>query len=224
MSLSSWGVSLIPLWALLWALFSLRNRNEFKISARLLILLALFIFGNTVKMAYWNWDQIKIFAPLYVALMLFFAGSHKEIFNTVKVRLFSYLMLILLCIPSAYEVATYVRKDNYQLFSPQDIFDAEIAKRLLTPGEPIIAEASHNNAMVLSGHPLYLGYAGTLWSHGMQQLSEQREEELKSLCNEKLPRYVYARQGDFYERVQAARCFVDRGDGFWERMRKIETQ
>jgi hypothetical protein len=221
LSLSSWGVSLLPLWAIIWGLFSLRNRSDFKMGKRLLVFLALFIFGNTVKMVYWNWDQIKIFASLYVALMLFFASNHKDIFNTSKVRFFSYLMLVLLCVPSAYEVAKYVRKDNYQLFSPQDIFDAEVAKRLLTPGEPIIAEALHNSPMVLSGHPLYLGYAGTLWSHGMQVLSDERTEKLKSFCDETLPRYVYARQGDFFDRVQAAGCFVDRGDGFWERIKTI---
>lgn len=216
LSLGSWGVQLWPLWCLLLiTIFTVKKRRE--LARYLLVFFCVFLFGNTIKMAYWSWDQIKFFVPLYVALLLFISFNSKELFATLRMKVFAHVMLFLLCLPAIFEVYKFVGPDNYQIFSPDDVADAQAIREQLPLGAPIIADEKHNNAMVLSGHPLYVGYAGTLWSHGMQQLSESRTEQIKNLCDVTLPRFVYAKGGELYDRVISAGCFKSRRNGLWER-------
>jgi hypothetical protein len=127
-----------------------------------LVLVFLFILGNSVQLAVWDWDQIKFFLALYLTTLSIISFLDKE-----KSAYLSVLLLLLL-VPAAYECyRVIVHYQDYVVYSKTDLAMAE-GIRLICPEDAVIAaKPDHNSAVTLSGRRLYAGYDGTLSSHGI---------------------------------------------------------
>jgi hypothetical protein len=134
----------------------------------------LFVLFNVVHIAAWEWDQIKIFISLYCVLLALWSYS-KE-----RVLAYAQVLLVILCIPALVETYLIFNKGElYSVYSEEDIALAQVIRATVPEGSSIAAAPKHNSAVTLTGRSMYMGYAGTLWSHQIEYAD--REQLLKSL-------------------------------------------
>lgn len=142
------------------------------------VLLALFLCGNVVQLAQWDWDQIKFFVALYAIALLVW----RETLDLSSRWRLSELAALLLIVPGAYELAKLVADHPpYVVYTAADI---EVANRIRENTEPdaiIAAAPDHNSGATISGRRLYYGYEGTLSSHGIEY------SERQSVMQEQIP-------------------------------------
>lgn len=182
-TLVSWIVNCLPV-LILFAFFCFKSRD--RVSSILLILL--FLVGNFVKMHYWDFDQVKFFVALYVLFIFIW---------TDKIRSpLLQLLLIPLLIPGMVNLFwTIADNQLYTTYSAEDISQAEKIRKV-TPVSAVIAAApEHNSAALLSGRKFYLGFIGTLWTHGIDyQEREDINRDLNKILDCKntiCPEYIY---------------------------------
>lgn len=177
-----------PVWlfalGLLWIIAKKTQRTN------LLVILLLFIAGNVVNLAYWDWDQIKFFIALYVISISFWASLRS------KKALAAQIFAVVLIVPGLFETSRVLKKvDTLTLYNKAELEQAEQIKKATEPTAVILAKPDHNSPITLTGRKLYSGYEGTLWSHGIKH--EERSEKMKSLKNfasckdEVCPDYLY---------------------------------
>ena len=179
----NWLVNAWPIF-IIFGVFIYQTRNYLLVA----VLLILFLVGNFVKMHYWDFDQVKYFVGLYV--LFIFIWSEK--FPKSRLN----FLLLLLVIPGVVNLAwTVGDRQTYTTYSAKDLEIAENIRRR-TPANAVIASApDHNSAALLSGRKLYLGFVGTLWTHGINY--HQRESANKDLLKikncevEPCPNYLY---------------------------------
>ncbi|MBP9837424.1 MAG: hypothetical protein KBC84_01790 [Proteobacteria bacterium] len=136
----------------------LTARQYLKIS----LLLLLFILGNIVQVAIWEWDQIKIFIMIYLLALAIIANSKSR-----KVYLLHYLTVVFL-LPSLVEFyVIFAKAGNFTVYERKNILFAKQI-RDETGSRAVIASApDHNSLLTLAGRRMYLGYEGTLFTHGV---------------------------------------------------------
>jgi len=160
-----------PQWFLLFVALWIITRRH----ALFLPILLLFIAGNFVQFAVWEWDQIKIFVSLYIIFISLWLIEDK----TNKLKYFHY-SLILLTIPGIFELNKVLTQ--FRKVTIYSIKDLEYAKGIIstTPEDAIfLASPNHNSPITLTGRKLFMGFPGTLYSHGLSY--KDREEMMKSL-------------------------------------------
>lgn len=138
-----------------------------KAHMKLSLILALFLLGNIVKLASWDWDQLKFFLAVFTLFLVVWSEYlHREI--SWKVTLPHYLLAFVLVVPGVYEFfRIWPSPQHYQVYNPVKMELAELI-RANTPEDAIIASpADHNSAATLSGRTIFYGYPGTLASHSL---------------------------------------------------------
>ena len=137
-------------------------------------LLLLFVLGNVLKLAAWEWDQIKVFIAIY-AVFLFVWSREKQ---QVVYRL--HYVCLILAVPGILEAwRIFNAGESYTVFSPEALAQAEGVRKAVPVHEIVASAPDHNSPVVLSGRPMFMGYTGTLWSHGLPY--QKREEMLKDV-------------------------------------------
>lgn len=154
-------------WAILWCVIGR--------SLDLFILALLFILGSFLKIAVWEWDQIKVFLVIYVLFLAVWSCQSHPTWNRLQ-----YLLGIVLCFPGGYELYRIVEEQPmYEVYSKQRVAYAK-GVRSVVPASAIIATASsHNAAATLTGRRMFMGYPGTLASHKINY--QAREHLMKTL-------------------------------------------
>ena len=145
-----------------------------------------FVLGNFLRTSVWEWDQIKVFAGIYLCFLSLWAFSDfsfPELGLTLrKIQVCALALLI----PGISEFCDsfFQRYKSYTVYSQNDIRTAE-SIRQLTPTKAIIAAApDHNSPVTLSGRRLFQGYNGTLSSHGLDyQAREGMTKDFFRLLN-----------------------------------------
>ncbi|MFN8389650.1 MAG: hypothetical protein U0136_05115 [Bdellovibrionota bacterium] len=128
----------------------------------LITMIVLFIVGNVVQLAIWNWDQMKFFLALYLLSL-----SMWSISDAAAQRRCHWL-LVLLIVPCLYEIVVNLRRyEQFTVYSKEDLSRAEEIRRVTPPGVVIAAAPNHNSAITLTGRKMFFGYEGTLGSHGI---------------------------------------------------------
>jgi hypothetical protein len=140
-----------------------------------------FFVSNAMKLAPWEWDNIKVLIYWFVGSLPFAALALAWIYNRGKIfRVVAACLLIGLTAAGAIDVWRVVSKQiNYDVFSPDAIKIAEQIKRKTEPNALILDAPTYNTAVVLSGRRSLMRYPGHLSSHGIEY--GPREEDLKRI-------------------------------------------
>ena len=163
-----------PAWFLILGLYWLVSSRHLAAAA----VVALFVLGNFVKLAYWDWDQLKIFIALY-AVSLFLWTREKGV---LVFRLHHFL--VLLTVPALVECYKLFDKgEMHTVYNQEAVQKAQNIADRLPRGAIFAAAQDHNSLITLTGRRLYCGYDGTLSSHGIDYAARQKRlRDLQWLC------------------------------------------
>jgi hypothetical protein len=140
-----------------------------------------FVIPNLVKLAPWEWDNIKVLiywfvasAPL-VAWLLAWAWE-----KGIALKIVSAACLIALTFSGALDVWRAISGQvNYQVFSRDAVAIAEEIKQKTPPNALFLNAPTYNSAVVLAGRRSLMRYSGHLSSYGIEY--EPRESEVKRI-------------------------------------------
>ncbi|HRH45422.1 MAG TPA: hypothetical protein PKY82_27540, partial [Pyrinomonadaceae bacterium] len=138
----------------------------------------IFLLSNTIKLAPWEWDNIKVLIYWFLASIPFVAWLLAWLweknfgFKTIAVAAF-----LILTLSGAIDVWRVMSKQiNYQVFSNDSVKIAEEIKQKTAPNALFLNAPTYNSAVVLSGRRSWMRYIGHLSSYGIDY--EPREREL----------------------------------------------
>ncbi|MFN0109298.1 MAG: hypothetical protein ACKVZH_10635 [Blastocatellia bacterium] len=171
------------LFILLLAICLLANRLATLRQAKFYLPFALwFIVPNVIKLAPWDWDNIKVFvywalaSCVFAALPLALLLAHR--FKALK--LIGVALLAVLILSGAIDVIRALSPiENVGLFSQADLEVAELIRQRTPPRSMILHAPIHNSVVALTGRQSVMGYPGHLWTHGIAYGS--RENEVKTI-------------------------------------------
>jgi hypothetical protein len=134
-----------------------------------------------MKLAPWEWDNIKVLIYWFVGSIPFVAFALAWIYNQNKVlRFVAAGLLVVLTAAGAIDVWRVVSKQiNWKVFDADAIKVAEIIKQKTAPDALFLNAPTFNSAVVLSGRRSLMRYVGHLSSHGID--FEPRENDLKRI-------------------------------------------
>ncbi len=147
---------------LLFAAILLMIRGQYQ---RLLVLAIIFVFGNFLQLSFWDWDQIKFFIGVYIVLVALVPSVPVQGFWRNSALNIAFVLLV---IPGLWELGRVVVTEKSS--APFDAQSIKVANDIIKETHPhvvIAAAPNHNSPVLLSGRMIYHGYAGTLWSHGI---------------------------------------------------------
>jgi hypothetical protein len=133
----------------------------------------LFLVANFVQLAFWEWDQIKIFLGLYAIFLCLWAVSKapaESAFSPMCRRLLAagQLLCAPLLVPSLVELTTLFRKgEMFGVYSAEEVQWAQAIRESVAPGAVLQGKPDHNSLITLTGRRIFSGYDGTLHSHGL---------------------------------------------------------
>ncbi len=140
-----------------------------------IILTLLFIAGNIIQIAVWEWDQMKIFMALYVIFL-----SIWTLEKPTKKIVISHYFLLLSLLPGVLELVLVLNEGkDYTVYSVDDIKRQKEILEITPKDAVILAAPLHNSPVTLSGRKLFLGFPGTLYSHGLKY--QDREQLITTL-------------------------------------------
>lgn len=145
-----------------------------------------FVAANLFQFAPWDWDNTKIFAPVWIILCIAVGSLGASVWekNHLGWKAISLAALPLLLLSGGLEVARVItfRSQPMTISSVADLSMGEairgrVGKRDVLLYEP---EASHPIFMY-SGRPSFVAYDGWLWSQGWKGKYEQRMIDKKMI-------------------------------------------
>jgi hypothetical protein len=161
-------------------LFLLKSLSG-KIKLFVLLFHVCFIVPNIVKVAPWEWDNVKILAYWYiaaipvVALVLCRAWS----LNTMG-KFFASFLIFTLTFSGALDIWRASSNQNViMVFDKTLTTTAEKIKEYTNPRSIILTAPFHNNSVLLTGRQSFMGYPGRLWTHGLPYA--EREEMVRKI-------------------------------------------
>ncbi len=139
------------------------------------LIVGLFVFGNVVKLATWDWDQLKFFLAVF-SLFIVVWGRYLRVGDLGWKRMLPhYFLAVALAAPGVYELARVgLEKPDYQVYTPTKLALANMIRHKTSRDAIIASPADHNSAATLSGRPLFFGYPGTLASHSLDYQERER--------------------------------------------------
>ncbi len=143
--------------------------------------LFLFIVANAVKLAPWEWDNIKVLIYWFVGSIPFIAFALAWLWNKDNfLKLAAAGCLLILTLAGALDVWRITSGAiNYQVFDADAIKIAEQIKQKTAPDALFLNAPTYNSAVVLSGRRSLMRYIGHLDSHGID--FRTREADLKKI-------------------------------------------
>ena len=141
----------------------------------------LFLVSNTMKLAPWEWDNIKVLIYWFVGSLPFVAFVLAWAWEkTAGFKIVAAVCLIVLTLSGALDVwRTISRQINYNIFSKDAVKIAELIKQKTAPNALFLNAPTYNSAVVLSGRRSLMRYSGHLSSYGIDY--EPRETEVKRI-------------------------------------------
>lgn len=141
-----------------------------------------FIVPNVVKLAPWDWDNIKVLvywsliSCVFVAVVLAFLFAHRLIVLKVAAA----VLLISLTLSGAIDVLRALSPiENLVLFGQAELEVAELIRQKTPPRAVMLHAPIHNSVVALTGRQSVMGYPGHLWTHGVEYGS--RENDVKTI-------------------------------------------
>lgn len=141
----------------------------------------LFIISNTMKLAPWEWDNIKVLIYWFVGSLPFAAFALARIYSQNNVLKFVAAgLFVILTAAGAVDVwRTVSGQINYKVFDAEAVGIANGIKNKTAPNALFLNAPTYNTAVVLSGRRSLLRYIGHLSSHGIDY--SEREKDLQKI-------------------------------------------
>ena len=141
----------------------------------------LFVVSNTLKLAPWEWDNIKVLVYWFIgsipfiAFALAWAWEKDKILKAVGIAVFTGLIFA-----GALDVwRTMSGQIKSKIFEPDAIKIAEMIKRQTPPDAIFLNDPTFKSAVVLSGRLSVMRYTGHLASHGID--FAERESDVRRI-------------------------------------------
>lgn len=140
-----------------------------------------FIIPNLVKLAPWEWDNIKVLIYWYIGSIPFVAWLLARLWEKNSAsKIVAVACLFVLTFSGALDVwRTMSGQIDYQVFSADSVKIAELIRQRTPPNALFLNAPTYNSAVVLSGRRSLMRYSGHLGSYGIDY--EPREAEVKRI-------------------------------------------
>jgi hypothetical protein len=140
-----------------------------------------FVIPNLVKLAPWEWDNIKVLIYWFVVSAPLVAWLLAWLWQQgIALKVISPALLIGLTFSGALDVWRAASGQvNYQVFSHDAVAIAEQIKQKTPPNALFLNAPTYNSAVVLAGRRSLMRYSGHLASYGIEY--EPRESEVKRI-------------------------------------------
>ena len=168
------------------------NKDEFGVTARraspstqlLLFYLPftlLFVIPNLMKLAPWEWDNIKVLIYWFIGSIPFVALVLAKLWQkNPALKIVAAACFLALTLSGAIDVWRVMSKQiNYNVFSKDSIAIAEQIKQKTQPNALFLNAPTYNSTVVLSGRRSLMRYNGHLSSYGIDY--GPREDEVKRI-------------------------------------------
>lgn len=141
----------------------------------------LFLVSNTIKLAPWEWDNIKVLIYWFVGSIPFVAFALAYLLKKNNfLKAVASVCLVILTLSGALDIwRTISGQINYKVFSADAVKIAEIIKQKTPPQALFLNAPTYNSAVVLTGRRSFMRYPGHLSSYGIDYVS--REDEVKRM-------------------------------------------
>jgi len=141
----------------------------------------LFIISNAGKISPWIWDNIKVLYYWYIASVPLVALLLARLWRLhMATRAVAVVLLLTLTAAGALDVWRVVSEASEQReFDRAGVAFAEIVKAETAPRSLILHAPTYNHPVYLTGRRALMGYAGHLWSQGIDYAP--REAELRRM-------------------------------------------
>jgi hypothetical protein len=141
----------------------------------------LFILANLVKLAPWEWDNIKVLIYWFIGSLPFVCIVLTRIWREKgAARIVSLILIFVLTASGALDVwRTVSRQINYRVFDPDGIKIAERLRSATPPDSVFLNAPTYNSSVVLTGRLSVMRYPGHLGSHGINYA--EREQDVKEI-------------------------------------------
>ena len=175
---------ILPLMALallVWTIMRYRQSARAR-QAFYFVLPSLSVFGVAcfVMFAPWEWDNMKIMIWAYMGILPFLHEMLLEVPGKLRfpVRAFSYIGLFFSGFVSLIG-GLDGRYRGYEISKRSELEPVEFAVGFLPPDVTFAGWPTYNHPLLLSGCKMVEGYAGHLFSHGINY--EGRDEQVKAM-------------------------------------------
>jgi hypothetical protein len=142
----------------------------------------LFLVSNTLKLAPWEWDNIKVLIYWFVGSLPFAALFLARLWEkkNAGLRVAAAACFIGLTLAGALDVwRTISGQINYRVFDKDAVRVAELIKTRIAPDALFLNAPTYNSAVVLSGRRSLMRYSGHLSSYGIDY--QPRESEVRRI-------------------------------------------
>lgn len=143
--------------------------------------LLFFLISNVVKLAPWEWDNIKVLIYWFVGSLPFVALVLATLWKRDNImKIVAIGCLSVLTFSGALDVWRTVSQEiNYKVFDKDAVAVAAQIKSKIPPNALILNAPTFNSAIVLSGRRSLMRYTGHLQSYGIDYA--RREQEIKRI-------------------------------------------
>ena len=159
----------------------------------------LFVLANVVKLAPWEWDNIKVLIYWFVGSIPFVVFALVWMWRQNALgKVGSIVAIFALTASGALDVwRTLSGQHNYRVFDPDAVKIAERLRYVTPPGALFLNAPTYNSAIVLSGRLSLIRYPGHLDSHGIDY--KERENDVKQMYRGGLAaRHLFEKYGIDY--------------------------
>jgi hypothetical protein len=143
--------------------------------------LMLFIVSNAVKLAPWEWDNIKILIYWFVGSLPLIAYAIAWAWESGRaLKAAAIACILVLTLAGGLDVwRTMSGQNKIKVFDTDAVRLAEQIKAKTPPNALFLNAPTYNSAVVLSGRRSFIRYIGHLSSHGIDYA--EREEQTKRI-------------------------------------------
>jgi hypothetical protein len=140
-----------------------------------------FVVSNVMKLAPWEWDNIKVLIYWFVGSIPFVAYVLARLWETGKIlKAVAAIALFALTFSGALDVwRTMSKQTNFEVFSKDAVAVSEQIKQRIAPNALFVNAPTFNSAIVLTGRRSLMRYGGHLSSYGIDY--GEREDEVKRI-------------------------------------------
>ncbi|MBE2205088.1 MAG: hypothetical protein IAE94_12200 [Chthoniobacterales bacterium] len=156
----NFGVSLPLLCLLGWKIVKTRDREALCFAGTGLVVFLICCF---VSLAPWEWDNTKLFLWAWLACAPFLW----QMLSTLSLPLRGLLCLLLFFSGAVSLVGGLDGRHGYKLTTRQELDTTAALLKDVPFEDRIVISPDYNHPVMLLGRPVFCGYAGHLWSHGL---------------------------------------------------------
>lgn len=148
----------------------------------LLPFMVCFILGNTLQMAPWIWDNIKVMFYWWVGSVPLVAALVAHLWQKRELawRAAAVIALFVVTAAGALDVWAVVNgATNTGIYDRGGLAFAEVVRAKTPPRALIVHAPTHLTPIFLTGRQSLMGYPGHIWSHGISPA--EREGDIRSI-------------------------------------------